>query len=133
MVPPLFQALLLIWSASRWQVFLVALAASIVWLLFGKWRERQAQSWPVVQGTIEWTQVRVEGIGRDERRIPEVCYSYTVNDEYYSGSHEIFEADFHHYPKGSRILVHYKGSDPSVSFLDLRDMQAHEEVDEPKG
>ena len=83
----------------------------------------------MVQGVVEWTQVRFSD-DRHERRIPEVCYSYSVNGEYYSGAHEIFECDFDKYPKGSQILVHYKQSDPSVSFLDLQDMRAHEEADD---
>ncbi len=75
----------------------------------------------------------MEGFGRNERTIPEVCYSCSVNGEYYSGSHEILRVNFDRYPKGSPILVHYKASDPSVSFLDLGDMRAHEDADEAIG
>jgi Protein of unknown function (DUF3592) len=116
-------------SKSDVVIYLCAIVGGLAWLVFRAWRERQAQSWPVVKGTVEWTWVRVEGNGQYEERIPEVCYSYSVNGEYYSGSHRIFEASFDKYPKGSPILVHYKSSDPAVSFPDLQDMQAHEEAD----
>jgi Protein of unknown function (DUF3592) len=135
MLPPIPQAFLLmpLWPSSKsdWQVVLLALLIGAAWRAFDVWRERRAQSWPVVQGTVEWTQVRVDDSGRYEKRIPEVCYSYIVNGEFYSGSHEIFECNFDKYPKGSRILVHYKPFDPSISFLDLQDMDAHEDADEP--
>jgi Protein of unknown function (DUF3592) len=108
-----------------WFLALVA-GVGLEWAV-REWRERRAQSWPTVQGTVEWTWVRVEGSGRHQRSIPEVCYSYTVNGEYYSGTHECF--DLSRFPKGLCVQVHYKPSDPSVSFLDREEMRAREEAD----
>jgi hypothetical protein len=117
-------------SRSDWLVVLFAVAAFAAYSAFKAWRERSAQSWPIVQGTVEWTQVRIEQTDpRHEERIPEVCYSYIVNGEYYSGSHEISQVELRKYPKGSLVLVHYKPSNPSVSFLDRHNMRAHEDAE----
>ena len=97
--------------------------AGAAWLI-RELRSRAAQSWPIVDGTAESTYVRVEGHGRTERRIAEVNYSYKVQGEFYSGAHEVrSEVDFEAFPKESRVVVHYKESDPSVSFLDREDVR----------
>ena len=98
-------------AASRWAIY--------------KLGERQAQSWPVVQGTVEWTWVRTEGL-RDDHMIPEVCYSYCVNGEFYSGTYGTSEANFDLFPKESCILVHYNPAKPSSSFLDREEIRARE-------
>ena len=89
-------------------------------------RARSAQSWPTVDGIVEFTHVRVEGgAGRESREIPEVGYSYRVEGEYYGGYHPVTsERDLSDYPKGSRVVVHYKHSDPSTSFLDREDLRS---------
>lgn len=87
-------------------------------------RARSAQSWPTVDGIVEFTHVRVEGrAGSESREIPEVAYSYHVEGEYYGGYHRVTsEPDLADFPKGSRVVVHYKQSDPSTSFLDREDL-----------
>jgi hypothetical protein len=89
------------------------------------WSERQAQSWPVVQGTVEWSWVRAEG-WREDQPVPEVCYSYSVNGEYYAGTYGTSEANFDLFPKGSPILVHYNPAKHSRSFLDREEIRTRQ-------
>ena len=78
-----------------------------------------------MEGRVEWTSTRVEGVERYQRTYHEVYYSYEVKGEYYSNAHQMdFASDFRFFPKGKRVLVHYKASDPSVSFLDQTDLRA---------
>ncbi|MGZ4859932.1 MAG: DUF3592 domain-containing protein [Candidatus Angelobacter sp.] len=71
---------------------------------------------------VEWTWVRAEGLRKDHK-VPEVCYSYSVNGESYSGTYGTREATFDLFPKGSRILVHYSPAKPSISFLDREELR----------
>ena len=97
------------------------------WLL-RQLRSRAAQAWPVVDGTVEFNTVRTEGFGRSEHDIPEVNYSYRVEGEYYSGAHVVSsEVEFAAFPKQSRVVVHYKPSNPAVSFLDRDDLRSRRE------
>jgi len=77
-----------------------------------------------VDGTVESHLFYVEGFGQHRRQIAEVSYSFSVDREYYSGAHKVGgESEFAYFPKGSRVLVHYKSSDPSISFLDHEDIR----------
>jgi len=102
-------------------------------ILAGGWlvrevRSRAAQSWPTVDGTVESTMVRVEGYGRSQREIAEVNYSYKVEGDFYSGAHVASSEDeFEEFPRESRVVVHYKPSNPSVSFLDREDLRSRRE------
>ena len=109
--------------ARNW-IFIVVVGASVIGWLVREVRARNAQSWPLVDGTVESTIVRSEGYGESQHEIAEVNYSYKVEGEFYSGAHRVnSEADFEAFPAGSRVLVHHKPSDPSVSFLDREDLR----------
>ena len=114
-------------SSSNWPThwfYLAALAVSAIGWVVREIRARQAQSWPIVDGIVEFTHVRVEGSGSEGREIAEVAYSYRVEGEYYGGYHPLASAwEFGNFPKGSRVVVHYKQSDPSTSFLDRDDLR----------
>ena len=92
-----------------------------------RWFERRKQSWPVATGKVATTYVITE-MEKYPHETGEVCYSYDVNGKHYYGVQKIFQVDFDAYPAGSRILVHYKPSDPSVSRLDVDNMHAREEA-----
>lgn len=110
--------------SDYWPYLLIPAIAGAAWLV-RELRSRAAQSWPVVEGTVEMHTVRVEGYGRSEHEIAEVNYSYRVQGEFYSGAHVVGgESDFDAFPKLSRVFVHYKPSDPTVSFLDREDIRA---------
>jgi len=97
------------------------------WLIRQR-RSRAAQSWPVVEGTVECTMVRLAGLGRNQSEIAEVHYSYKVEGAFYSGAREVgSELEFEAFPKLSRVVVHYKPSDPSASFLDREDVRLRRE------
>jgi hypothetical protein len=109
-------------------IYLVVAGVGLAGWLVREVRSRAAQSWPVVDGTVESTGVQVEGFGRDQREIAEVNYSYRVEGEFYSGAHEVSgESEFVWFPKLSRVVVHYKTSDPSKSFLDRQDVRLRRE------
>ena len=98
--------------------------AGVGWLL-RKVGSRAAQAWPMTEGTVEFNAVRTEGFGRSEHDVAEVNYSYKVQGEYYSGAHEVSsEVEFDAFPKQSRVVVHYKPSNPAVSFLDRDDLRS---------
>jgi hypothetical protein len=62
-------------------------AAAAVWAWL---RARRAQSWPSAQGTIVGTSVRpARQGGYFHPWVAEMAYSYVVDGEYYSGSHNI--------------------------------------------
>jgi hypothetical protein len=123
----------MLWFAARasfetflhlWLPLLSALIALLIWLV-RQVRSRLAQAWPVMDGTVESARVLVDGFGHTERVIPAVNYSFSVNGEYYAGVHvESGESQFVFFPKGARVLVHYKPSDPSISFLDREDVRS---------
>lgn len=111
----------------RFLIFGAAAAVSTASLVIRAVRSRLAQSWPTVDGTVESHWFHVEGFGDSKREIAEVNYSYRIDGEYYSGSHEVAgEFDFGYFPKGSRVLVHYKQSDPAISFLDREEVRSRE-------
>jgi hypothetical protein len=110
------------WLFHGWPFLLAGITGIFAWAIH-QIRSRQAQSWPVVDGTVESHLVYVEGFGQHRHQIAEVSYSYSIDRDYYSGAHKVSgEFEFAYFPKGSRVVVHYKPSDPSTSFLD------HEEV-----
>jgi hypothetical protein len=52
-----------------------------------------------------------------------------VQGESYSGAHVVGgEHEFDAFPKLSRVFVHYKPSDPTVSFLDREDIRSKKRV-----
>ena len=116
--------------SARYWVYVAALTVTVGGWLLRELRSRAAQAWPRTDGTVESTTVRTEGFGRSERDIAEVNYSYKVEGEYYSGAHVVgSEADFDAFPKQSRVIVHYKPSNPAVSFLDRDDLRSRLERD----
>ena len=111
-------------SFHFWVFLLGGLTGALGWAIY-QIRSRQAQSWPVVDGTVESHLYYVEGFGQNRNEIAEVSYSFSINSEYYSGAHKVSgESEFVYFPKGSRVLVHYKPSDPSVSFLDRDEIRS---------
>ena len=108
----------------KYALYIVSLIASGIYWIIRELRSRQAQQWPLAQGTVEWTQMRAPGFGDDKRELPEVSYSYSVHDDYYSGTHVCeTEGDLVLFPKGLRITVHYDPSNPSSSFLDREEIR----------
>jgi hypothetical protein len=123
----------MLWLSSKgtdwtpYLIYVIGIGAGLGAWAIRKTRARLAQSWPVVNGTVEYCLERIEGEGRNQRDIAEVNYSYKVDGEFYSGAHEVASAvDFVYFPKGSTVLVHHKPSDPSTSFLDLEEVRARE-------
>jgi hypothetical protein len=111
------------WLLHSWPYLLGGIAGILAWLIY-QMRSRQAQSWPVVDGTVESHLFYVEGFGQHRHQIAEVSYSYGIDREYYSGAHKVSgEFEFAYFPKGSRVMVHYKPSDPSTSFLDREEVR----------
>ena len=115
-------------TSVRFLVYVAELTAMAGGWLFRQVRSRAAQAWPMTDGTVESTTVRTEGFGRSAHDIAEVNYSYRVEGEYYSGAHEVSgESEFDAFPKQSRVIVHYKPSNPAVSFLDRNDVRSRRE------
>jgi hypothetical protein len=118
------------WFMTRWHFYLLALGVCLILYTIREWVEWRAQHWPVVQGTVEWTEVK-DGVGwflsvwNDP--IPEIRYSYSVNGKYYTGTCQLYWRNggaLDSSPKGSPILVHYSRSNPSRSSLDLHQIRA---------
>jgi hypothetical protein len=87
-------------------------------------RSRLAQSWPTVSGIVESAEVRVDSFSTNQRYTPEVTYSYQVDGDFYSGSHIVSSGKkLAPFPKGLPVVVHYKASDPSTSFLDRENLR----------
>ena len=109
---------------SRLVGFLFAAGIFVIIWAIRELRTRKAQAWPMVDGHVESAEVREEGMGEDHREIPEISYSYRIDGEYYGGYHQLSRAtDLELFPKGSRVVVHFKSSDPSKSFLDREDLR----------
>ena len=112
-------------SSLRQWVFLAGLMAAAGGWLLCQLRSRAAQARPMTEGTVEFNTMRTEGFGRGEHDVAEVNYSYKVEGEYYSGAHEVSsEVEFDAFPKQSRVIVHYKRSNPTLSFLDRDDLRS---------
>jgi hypothetical protein len=106
------------WLWHFWPFLLSGIVAILPWAIY-QIRSRRAQSWPVVDGAVESHSLHTEYLGSHRREIAEISYSYTVNREYYSGIYRVSgEWQFVHFPRGSRVVVRYKPSDPSTSLLD---------------
>ena len=88
-------------------------------------RSRRAQSWPTVHGTVEH-----RPSGKDDESFKDapahaIYYSYDVEGQFYSGVQILeWKIDTFDFPEGTRVLVHYKLSDPSVSFLDREHLRS---------
>jgi hypothetical protein len=106
----------------------MVLLEALSWVL-REIHSRTAQSWPTVPGVVESAEVRKEGAGSYQSYAPEVSYSYTVGGEYYTGFHIVnSEKRLRAFPKGSRVLVHYRNSDPTKSFLDREDLRSRKKM-----
>ncbi len=106
------------WLWHVWPFLLSGIIGILAWTIY-RIRSRRAQSWPVVDGAVESHLLHTEVIGSHRREIAEISYSYSVNREYYSGTHRVSgEWQFVYFSKGSRVVVRYKPSDPSTSLLD---------------
>lgn len=83
-------------------------------------RDRTAQTWPMVQATVESGRVVPAG---DGCILGEIAYSYSVSDEYYSGFYERgFYSEqaaesFVDALKGKKILVNYSSQEHGTSRL----------------
>ena len=65
-------------------LFLGALVALVVWLIWKPKRRNDTDQWPVAEGTIQ-SVGKVIGSGRGSYPLDVGDFSYVVNDEYYSG------------------------------------------------
>jgi len=106
------------WFINRWHFYLLAVGIGVILYAINEWRERRAQYWPAVQGTVEWTEVR-DGSGwfvsRWNDPIPEIRYSYSVEGKHYTGTCQLDWRSgkaLDSFPKDSPILVHYSRSNP---------------------
>ena len=73
--------------------------------------------------------MRQDGAGSYQSYVPEVSYSYNVDGEYYIGFHVVNSGKgLAAFPKGSRVVVHYKTSDPAKSFLDREDLRSRQKL-----
>jgi len=109
-------------TETDWYIWLALIALGAIRWAIHKSRESRAQSFPVTQGTVEWTWVRSEG-AQDDHQVSEVCYSYSINGEFFSGTYPNAEKNFDLFPKGSRILIHYNPDNPSKSFVDREEIR----------
>lgn len=105
---------------------IILLVSAVTWI-FRELRERAGQSWPIANGTVESAELTVV----DGRMRAEVRYSYSVDGEYYSGlffripsTEKRGEKILLQFPKGSRVFVHVKPSDPEISVLDREEIKA---------
>ncbi len=104
---------------------MVADAIREVWRGLRSWA---AQSWATTDGRVESTAENLVGFGEWQRYVAEVNYSYKVEGEFYSGVHEVnHRAEFAAFPKESRVVVHYKPSNPALSVLDSEDLRSRRE------
>ena len=72
-------------------------------------------------------EVRQEGAGGYQSYVPEVSCSYNVGGEYHTGFHIVnSQKRLTVFPKGSRVVVHYKSSDPTKSLLDRDDLRSRQ-------
>jgi hypothetical protein len=64
---------------------LVAGAALVTWLIWSQLSPNESEKWPVAEGTIQSVGTVVVNAGRRSHSLDVGDFSYTVNDEYYSG------------------------------------------------
>jgi hypothetical protein len=92
-----------------------------------------AKNWPYAYGTVEHAEAKMIGDGKAAYWVGELAYSYTVDGEYYSGSHHLSakgEDEAWEIVRGwkeRRVTVHYLPARPSTSVLVM------EEQDRPLG
>jgi hypothetical protein len=98
---------------------------------------RLAQHWPVVEGQVQWIDVKAgtKFVGSARRFEARFKYSYSVNDGgnvgYYSGDFSRFFADkeraweWLELLKNQRIRVHVRPGRPEVSSVLAADLDAH--------
>ncbi|HYL93331.1 MAG TPA: DUF3592 domain-containing protein [Alphaproteobacteria bacterium] len=121
---------------TSWKEF-GAIALIVIGWEFLKWAIRRfrtvrAQAWPTVSGTVEHDRQGEPGYPSFEGSpLKGIFYSYSVGGERYSGIHVLeFRTSTLDFLEGERVLVHYKPSDPSVSFLDLEEEHHRREAAE---
>jgi Protein of unknown function (DUF3592) len=118
------------WRHRTFSDYAIPIGLTIAVLVF-QWlvrevRSRRAQSWPTVDGTVERVRTHEEGHESfKDAPAHALYYSYKVQGEFYSGI-ETLESGIStfDFPEGTRVLVHYKASQPSVSFLDREHLRS---------
>lgn len=66
-------------------LFLAALIALVVWLVWRQGRSDKTGKWHVTEGTIQSVNSEIIYQGRSSMEVPVCDFSYQVNGEYYSG------------------------------------------------
>lgn len=66
-------------------ISIAVIAAVAVYLIGRAMKRSQARTWPMEQGRVESTAVRLEGSSTQQAYYAEVRYSYTVQGQSYSG------------------------------------------------
>jgi hypothetical protein len=110
-------------------VVLLALLVLPWWLQ--RARKKRARSWPVVEGRVESSSVKVESTGNNQSAVfAQVRYSYSSGGETYSGIHQRrfmlwkrAERWTAHYPDGSRVVIRINAAKPFDSVLDEQDQE----------
>ncbi len=93
-------------------------------------RERRAANWPLTDGEITTTEVKVIRAERGELALAELGYSYRVNGEYHSGYYKqqfTDEQDAWTFADGIRglsVVIRHKPGAPEVSVLREDDQSA---------
>ena len=72
-------------SVLGWIAAIVVIGGLAVQLIRNERRQKEAQSWPSAEATIESSGMEAVGSGRPAADLPCFAFSYVVNGEYYSG------------------------------------------------
>jgi hypothetical protein len=94
-------------------------------------RERYAANWPLTDGEITTTKVKVIRAERGELALAELGYSYRVNGGYRSGYYKQQFTDeqdawtFVDGMRGQSVVIRYQADRPDVSLLREGDQSAH--------
>jgi|SRR5580658_4509540 hypothetical protein len=106
---------------------LCALAGFVVWLVRRPVRPEEAANWPVIEGTIQSvTRVPVKTAERSDL-LHVGDFSYTVNNDYYSGRVSISRSfsTHDHSPKDlidQKIQVHYNPQKPEKFLIPQQEL-----------
>lgn len=88
-------------------------------------RYPNSSNWPLLPGTVEQAVVRSCSGRNGTSYRAEICYSYRVNDDYYSGyylgdlysSEAEIDSIVQQFPKGTNVQIHVHPKKPELSVL----------------
>ena len=122
-------------------VGVIFIFTGIIFLVIGlifRGKVKKAQTWPVVSGTVESTEIKAHKTttkqGRSGYRTstsyePVVHYTYTVNGQSYTGKRIAYsgfqgaevtaQEKLKQYPQGGSVQVHYNPKKPQDALLEV--------------